>query len=141
MSQLGEKLRAILEAFDRGNADHALALIDAAYGDDIEFRDPLQHIRGKRAFMAMNRRFFGAGQEMRVAIESIVGDEREAFVAYTMRYAPRMGPTLTLEAASHCRAENGTIVYHRDYWDLLGSVMGSLPGVSTIYRALVARLG
>lgn len=141
MSPPGDQLRAILEAFDRGDADGALALIDAAYGEEVEFVDPLQRIRGKHAFMAMNRRFFGAGQQMRVAIESIVGDESEAFVAYTMHYAPRVGPTLTLEAASHCRAENGLIVYHRDYWDLLGSVMGSLPGISTIYRALVARLG
>lgn len=141
MSTVGDTLREILETFDRGDPDGALALIDAAYGDDVEFVDPLQRLHGKRDFMAMNRRFFGSGQQMRVTIESIVGDDREAFVAYTMRYTPKIGPTLTLEAASHCRAEGGAITYHRDYWDLLGSVMGSIPGLANVYRAIVARLG
>jgi steroid Delta-isomerase len=141
MSQLGDKLREILMTFDRGDAEGALALIDAAYGQDIEFRDPLQHTHGKADFMRMNRRFFGRGQKMRVTIDAITGDEREVFIAYTMHYFPRIGPRLTLEAASHCRARNGVIVYHRDYWDLLSSVMGSIPGLDALYRSLVARLG
>lgn len=141
MSQLGETLREILQTFDRGDAARALTLIEAAYSDDVEFCDPLQHLHGKDAFMAMNRKFFGRGQQMRVAIDSIVGDDREVFVAYAMDYTPRIGPTLHLEAVSHCRARDGAIFYHRDYWDLLGSVMGSIPGAGSLYNAVVARLG
>jgi ketosteroid isomerase-like protein len=136
-----QALRQIFDSFDRGNTERAFALMDDLYAEDLHFQDPIQTTDGKAAFMAMNRRFFGQGQSMRVQVHSVVAEGDEVFVAYTLHYKARFGPALVLEAASHCRARDGKVVHHRDYWDLLGSVMGSLPAIGPVYRALVRHLG
>jgi len=57
-----------------------------------------------------------------------------------MRVAGRIGPAVTVQGVTHARARGGKIVEQRDYFDLAGSVLGALPGVSAAYRFMVKKL-
>jgi len=137
----GDRLREIFDAFNRGDADGALALIDAHYADDLVFKDPLQTLEGKPAFMAMNHKFFDKGQALTVELGEIVEQGEQLFMTWKMRFRPRFGPTVVCDGASHAKVRDGRFYYHRDYWDLLDTTFGSIPVAGPIYRSLVKRLG
>lgn len=137
----GARLRAVLDAFNQVGGVGALELIPDLYTDDVVFRDPLQTVVGKEAFMAMNRRFFDKGQQLDVEVHDFMETGDQIFCSWTMRFRPRLGPAITVEGATHARVRDGQIAYHRDYWDLLGSVFASLPAVGPLYQRLVRRLG
>ncbi len=137
----GDRIREIFDAFNRGDAAGALGLIDAYYTDDVVFKDPLQTVEGKQAFMEMNHKFFDKGQALTVEIGDVVEAGEQLFVTWKMRFKPRFGPTVLCDGASHAKARDGRIYYHRDYWDLLDTTFGSMPFAGPIYRALVKRLG
>jgi hypothetical protein len=60
---------------------------------------------------------------------------------WRMVFRPKLGPELTIPGSSEFRSDQGLIVFHRDYWDLVGAAMSGFPRVEPLYRRLVALLG
>jgi ketosteroid isomerase-like protein len=142
LNELARKLRSIFESYGRpGAGEESLGLMAEIYGDDVFFQDPLQTLNGKEALLAMSKRFLQRAKEMRTEIHEVQAKGSSIFVVWTITYVPRTGPTLVLDGTSHAQVRDGKIVYHRDYWDLLGSVLGSLPWVAPLYKKIVAKLG
>jgi hypothetical protein len=120
--------------------ERVLARVAELYAADLEFRDPLQALRGRDAFIAMNRKLLRTMREMRfeVGARAVRGDD--GFMAWTMTVAPRLGPRMQVDGTTHLRFRDGLVVAHRDHWDLLGGAMSSLPIVRAIYPRLVRHL-
>jgi hypothetical protein len=57
-----------------------------------------------------------------------------------MRCVPKIGPTIQVDGATHLRAKNGRVVYHRDYWDLGEMFASAIPGGHTALRFLLKPL-
>jgi hypothetical protein len=51
------------------------------------------------------------------------------------------GPEIHIDGVTHCTLRDGKVVVHRDHWDLVGSLMGTIPVVGSIYKAMVRLLG
>ena len=76
------------------------------YDGDVEFRDPIQHLRGLNAFMAMNHRLVGRTRELSFAVKSAVGEGDNVFLAWTMNAAPKIGPRIAVDGATHATTHN-----------------------------------
>ena len=137
---LAERLRDVYVSFDL-DAEGALTRLAELYDRDVVFRDPLQKLSGREAFLAMNRRVVTRARKLSFDVKDFLGGGDSLFLAWTMAYEPRRGPTLVFEGATYARVRGDVIVEQRDYWDLLSSLAQSIPGVRHLYSALAPRLG
>ena len=137
---LAEQLRLVFLSFESDGCA-ALAQLATLYDRDVVFRDPLQTLRGRDAFLAMNRRILTRARRLSFHVHDALGKNGSVFLAWTMDYEPRTGPTIAFEGASHARVRAGLIVEQRDYWDLLSSVAASVPLLRRVYARLSPRLG
>jgi ketosteroid isomerase-like protein len=138
--ELAERLRDVYVSFAR-DGDRAVARLAELYAVDVVFRDPLQTLRGREAFLALNRRVMARARHLSFDVEAVLGGGDSLLLAWTMTYALRGGRSLLFEGATHARVRGGLIVEQRDYWDLLSSLAQSVPGVRHVYSALARRLG
>jgi ketosteroid isomerase-like protein len=139
-AEVRAKLIDNMDAFNReGTA--AVERIPSLYADDIVFQDPIQTVKGLGPFMETNRRMMARARALDVEIVDAFESGEQIFIGWKMRYVPKVGPAIAIDGCSHCRVRDGRIVYHRDYWDLLGSVMDALPIVAPVYKMLVKQLG
>ena len=118
----------------------ALDRLRALYDPGVVFRDPVQEVRGVEAFLALNRRLLRRMRRLEWRVDSARGDEKEAFLEWTMTGAPKLGPALELAGVSRVRARDGLIVDHRDYWDVGELLASAVPGGQRFLRALRAPL-
>jgi hypothetical protein len=131
------------ELFTSGPFDESVnTALAPYYAEDVVFSDPIQTVRGREAFLAMNRRLIRRARSIRFVARHVAQQGDEIFITWTMTFKPRLpAPALVIEGVTHVTLRGGRVWRHTDYWDLLGSVMGSLPLLGTVYRAIVQRLG
>lgn len=131
------------ELFAAGPFDESVnAALAPHYAEDVVFTDPIQTVRGRDAFLAMNRRLIRRARSIRFDARHVAQRGDEVFITWTMTMEPRLpAPTLVVEGVTHVTLRDGLVWRHTDYWDLLGSVMGSVPLVGAAYRAVVRLAG
>jgi len=110
------------------------------YAADVRFVDPFQDITGRDAFIRMNRKLVHRLEEMRFDDLAVVGAEPHFMISWTSTIRAKLGPTIVAPGVSEFRSRDGLVVYHRDHWDLLSSVAGSIPGVGLVYRRITERI-
>ena len=137
---LADQLRGIYLAFEH-EGDTAIDRLGTLYDPHVVFRDPLQTLHGRDAFLAMNRRILARARRLSFEVSDAVGGRGSVFLAWTMFYEPRLGPKLVFHGTTHVRVKDGRVVEQRDYWDLLSSVAQSLPFVRNAYATLAPHLG
>ncbi|MCU0657247.1 MAG: nuclear transport factor 2 family protein [Polyangiaceae bacterium] len=141
MDNLEEQLRgafAILNEKQGAGLDALLAL----YHDEVYFEDPLQRVHGKAAFGAAMKRMYRKLKQIEFQLQSCSMDasKDEGHATWIMHFRPRFGPAMVIEGASHFRLRDGQILYHRDYWDLLSSLIETSPLAALAYRSLSKHL-
>ena len=126
---------ALEEFFQRRG--EALAPFLALYDESIHFEDPAHCVDGLPAFAEMNRRFAARARVLHIEVTD-VADRGGAFLAaWTMRYAPRFGPRMTLAGATLARVRDGRIIHQRDHFDPVGGLARAIPGLSLLYRFII----
>jgi len=125
-----------LEALAR-DGEAALPLLRELYHEQMQFEDPIQSVVGIEAFMEANRRLVRRARSISLNFGTVAVQDGHLFAVWTMTFEPRMGPVMVFEGASHATFRDGRIAYQRDYWDLLSSTAGAVPGISMVYRRLV----
>ena len=105
------------------------------------FQDPIQTVQGLQPFLETNRRMLARAKALEVQLGDVFESGEQIFLSWKMRYVPKMGPPVAIDGCTHCRVRDGKIVYHRDYWDLLSSVVEELPIVAPVYKMLIKKLG
>jgi hypothetical protein len=138
--EIASRLRDVYVSFER-DGERALTRLAELYDRNVVFRDPLQTLNGREAFVAMNRRVITRARRLSFEVGEILGGGDSLFLAWTMTYERRRGPTVVFEGATHARVRGALIVEQRDYWDLLSSLAQSMPVVRDVYSALAPKLG
>jgi limonene-1,2-epoxide hydrolase len=137
MTTLGERLAAALVALTPERADAVDGLVPL-YDPAMVFRDPIQRIRGREAFLAMNRRLLRRMRRLDWEIAAVHGSEDEVLVEWRMRCALKLGPSFDVCGVTRARARGGVIVDHRDYWDLGEMLASAFPGGQRVLEVLRA---
>lgn len=132
------QLRANTGAFSE-QAIHDMA---AVYHPDVYFRDPIQTVRGRDAFVKMNLRMLEVA-EVEAELHDVAQHEETIFMSWRMvMHMRRGGIKMPLEGTTIMKLDaEGRVLSHVDHWDLLGSLMDMFPRVGPLYRKLIARLG
>jgi hypothetical protein len=140
----GERLRTLFERFGRDRADDEAMLRDgtALYAPTMRFQDPIQTIDGRDEYVAMCRRLLVRPKAIRFHVDELVESPTDVFMTWRMDMTPKLGPRVLASAVTHCRLDaDGLVVWHRDYWDLVGDVVGQVPVVGRAWRGFVKRFG
>jgi limonene-1,2-epoxide hydrolase len=135
-----DRIREIFstQPFDEAAVDRAVAY----YADDVVFVDPIQTLHGRAAFVEMNKRLLGRVRELRFDVDAVTVDAENVFLAWRMHVAMKKpAKVISIDGVTHCKVRDGKITAHRDHWDLVGSMVGTIPVVGPAYRAIVAKLG
>lgn len=142
---LSARARRVIDALEGINEPDAEAARRAAeiYDEEVVFSDPVQTCHGKAAVLDMTRRYRQRARELRFEIdrESVVESGDHLYFTWTGTFAGKVGPRVRVEGATRIVLRDGRILQHRDYFDVLGGVLGSMPGVAAAYRRLVHLVG
>ncbi len=122
--------------------DSSFSLIERYYHPDVRFRDAIQEVHGREAFIDMTRRFVRRAKDLDVEVHDTAQDGNVIFLQWTMRMRFGRGPKSAIEGTTKLTLDaQGKVVEHRDYFDLWGDALDALPVVGKLYRALIKRLG
>jgi limonene-1,2-epoxide hydrolase len=122
------------------NSDHAL--IHTYYHPDVRFRDAIQDIKGRDAFVDMTRRFVKRAHDLEVQVHDGAQNGNVIFLDWTMKLRFGPSPLTEYEGTTKLTLDGqGKVIEHRDYFDLWGDSLSAIPGVGKAYRTLVKRLG
>ena len=110
------------------------------YDEAVVFRDPVQTLQGRGAFLEMNRRLIARARHFSLDVTEAVGKNGTIFLVWTMVYERRALPRVTVEGMTRARLRGGLVVEQRDYWDLLSTAAASIPLVGWVYAALARHL-
>jgi ketosteroid isomerase-like protein len=126
MLDLPDRLAAALVAIRPDNPD-ALSGLDTLYAEDMRFRDPIQQLSSRAAFLAMNERLLARMRSLTWQIHHADGDDDRVMLEWTMHCTAKLGVKLAVDGTTVARARDGLIIDHRDYWDLGEMFASSLP--------------
>lgn len=135
-----EYIRSIFstQPFDEAAVERVIPV----YADDVVFKDPIQTLRGRDAFVEMNKRLLKRVRELRFDVHAVTADDDNIFIAWTMYVALKTpAKEMAIDGVTHCTVRDGKVATQRDHWDLVGSMMDAIPVAGTAYRAVVAKLG
>lgn len=139
MPSLSDRLLTLFATF---HIRREKALVDIApiYADDVHFIDPLHDVRGKQAFLAVNRALLRHFEEVRFDELEVVGSDPHFMLSWVCNMRPKHGPAITARGVTQIRSQNGLVVEHVDHWDLLSAMAGVVPGAGVLYKRITARL-
>lgn len=132
----GERWGAALEEFFDRRIE-ALAPFLALYDESIHFEDPAHSVDGLTAFAEVNRRFAERARVLHIEVTDVADSGSVFLAAWTMQYAPRIGPRMTMVGATVARVSAGKIIYQRDHFDPIGGLARAIPGLSSLYRFII----
>ncbi|WP_129140876.1 nuclear transport factor 2 family protein [Modicisalibacter coralii] len=118
-----------------------------AYTEDVDFCDPLHHIRGRDALERYFAALYERVEECRFTFGDRLRDGDLAFVAWTLHLvhpALDRGRTVTVEGCSRLRfratADGERVCEHRDYFDAGALLYEHVPLLGGAIRQIKRRL-
>jgi hypothetical protein len=131
----------LLSAGDEFN-EASIRALEGVYHPDVKFRDAIQSLEGRDAFIDMNLRMI---EKMEISFEllNIAESPNCIFQSWNMGMRPRRrsSGTLSLNGVTELVLdENGMVTSHTDHWDLWGPVWDATP-LKKPYRWLVGKMG
>ena len=138
MQQAASLPLRIKDFYERVSIEREAALVELPklYGDTVHFINPVVDQHGLAAF----REAWDTGlRKYKVFtfhdIEA-VGTDDCFTLTYSMTIAFGFGPKFRTDMATFCRASGGKVVYCRDYFDPLGSLMQPFGPLHWAYRKI-----
>ena len=126
----------IKKFYEHVSIEREAALIDLPmlYGDDVHFINPVVDQRGLAAF----REAWDTGLRKYKVFKfhdiDVIGSDERFTLTYSMTIAFGFGPSFRTDMTTSCRARDGKVVFCRDYFDPLGSLMQPFGPLNWCYR-------
>lgn len=111
-----------------------------AYADDVHFQDPIQEQHGIDAFLAAQESLLKRCDDLCVTPGAVAVDPPAGFVEWTMGLRIK-GIEITYTGATRLIFnDQGRIIDHHDYFDLVGPTVAQVPVIGACTRWLYKRL-
>jgi len=105
------------------------------YHEDIVFEDSIQRIEGIDEFAALCNRLTRRCQQINMDVLSVVMESHDIFLQWKMQMMFRKWPSSPVFGCTKLTlADDGRIIYQRDYYDLWGDIFNGIPGFRRAYR-------
>ena len=136
MLQAASLPHRIKEFYERVSVEREAALVDLPhlYGERVHFINPVVDQHGIAAF----REAWDTGLKKYKVFQfhdiNVIGTDDEFTLTYSMTIAFGFGPRFRTDMATACRGSGGKVVFCRDYFDPLGSLMQPFAILNWCYR-------
>jgi len=126
----------IKKFYERVSVERGSALVDlgALYGDDVHFINPVVDQQGLAAFREAWETALRKYKVFRFHDIEVSGTDEHFALNYSMTVSFGFGPSFTTDMATVCRASDGKVVFLRDYFDPMGSLVQPFGPVNWLYR-------
>ena len=126
----------IKEFYERVSVERGAALADLPnlYGDQVHFINPVVDQHGLAAFRQAWDTALAKYKVFKFHDIEVIGTDEQFSLTYSMTISFGFGPDFTTDMATLCRARDGKVVFLRDYFDPLGSLVEPLGPVRWLYR-------
>lgn len=128
--------------YERVSTDREGALEDLPkiYAPEVRFVNPVVDETGLAAFEVQWKKAFDQYKVFVFKDLEVTGDESIFTLTYSMDVKFSFGPTFTTQMATDCHGRDGKVVYCRDYFDPLGTLVGPFPPIRWLYRKVFGLL-
>ncbi|WDZ97788.1 nuclear transport factor 2 family protein [Herbaspirillum sp. WKF16] len=133
-----EHVSALVRFFETLTRDNA-AQVAAIYATDARFKDPFNEVQGLDAIQHLFAHMFNQVKNPRFKITAAVQQREQVFLTWDFffRMPPFASSEQCIRGATHFHlAEDGRVIYHRDYWDAAEELYEKLPLVGLFMRGL-----
>ena len=132
-TSLPNRIKAFYErvSVERGAA---LAELPLLYGNRVHFINPVVDEHGIDAFRQAWDTALRKYKVFKFNDIVVLGTDEQFTLTYSMTISFGFGPSFTTDMATSCRAADGKVVFLRDYFDPLGSLVQPLGPLNWIYR-------
>jgi len=122
--------------YERVSVERAAALTELPmlYGDGVHFINPVVDEHGIDAFRQAWDTALRKYKVFKFNDIVVLGTDEQFTLTYSMTISFGFGPSFTTDMATSCRAADGKVVFLRDYFDPLGSLVQPLGPLNWIYR-------
>ena len=126
----------IKDFYERVSVEREAALVDlpSLYGEQVHFINPVVDQHGLAAF----REAWDTGLRKYKVFKfhdiEVIGTDEHFTLTYSMTIGFGFGPLFRTDMATSCRASGGKVVFCRDYFDPLGSLMQPFGVLNWCYR-------
>jgi len=103
------------------------------------FKDPFNEVTGITAIEAIFQRMYQQVHAPRFEVRDQVLQDAQAFLVWDFHFGLKRKPAqlIRIHGSSHLRfAEDGRVIYHRDYWDVAEELYEKLPVLGSLMRFL-----
>ena len=136
-----EKAKEMFEGVFGGD-DIDFSLVRQYYDINVSFQDSIQSLEGRNEFIVMAKRFVERCKKLDVEVHHAVQGESEIFLNWTMIFQFFPLPESTFEGVTKLTLnESGKVIRHRDFFDMWGDTLGSIPLVGQWYRRFMRLMG
>ena len=130
--------KRVKQFYERVSVEREAALVELPdlYGDTVHFINPVVDQHGLAAF----REAWDTGLRKYKVFKfhdiDVVGSDERFTLTYSMTIGFAVGPMFRTDMMTSCRASNGKVVFCRDYFDPLGSLMQPFGPLNWCYRKI-----
>ena len=140
---LADRVKAAYAELNKGDLQD-LSDLESLYASDVCFEDPAHAIQGRPALMKYFTNLFTGLNHCQFRFHRTVVSDTDLFLSWTMTFShPRLnsGKQIRVEGASYLRTRNGSVYYHRDYFDLGSMLYENLPLLGRLITRVKSGLG
>jgi limonene-1,2-epoxide hydrolase len=141
MKHLVSKLQDTFIALNKDTLDKEL--LATVYSDDIHFQDPLHEFQSIDSLVDYFERLYKNVEHIKFDYGHVEAGDQQAFIEWKMLFLNKKfnkGREVSVNGVSHLKAENGKIVYHRDYFDSTHMIYNHVPVLNSVIAFIKNRL-
>jgi len=130
---LPQRVKSFYERISR-EGKPAIDELPKLYSADVHFINPVVDERGLDLFTRQWVKALAEYKTFQFENVEVVGDDRMFTLTYTMSLKFAIGPVFHTAMMTDCHAKDGKVVFCRDYFDVVGSLVEPFPIISWIYK-------
>ncbi|MFT3708516.1 MAG: nuclear transport factor 2 family protein [Archangium sp.] len=134
--------RRVKEFYERVSTEREKAMdqLPQLYAADVHFINPVIDQIGLEGFTGAWTKAFKQYKRFEFVDVAVTGTDEQFNLTYSMNIKFSFGPVFTTEMSTHCRGKDGKVVYCRDYFDPLGTLVGPFGIFRWLYRVIFRQL-
>jgi hypothetical protein len=122
--------------YERVSLEREAALVELPelYAEQVHFINPVVDQHGLAAFRDAWDTGLRKYKVFKFHDINVAGTDEHFLLTYSMTIAFGFGPSFRTDMATSCRGSGGKVIYCRDYFDPLGSLMQPFGALDWCYR-------
>lgn len=121
-------------------SEKTLPQIDSYYAKDVMFKDPFNEISNREGIKKLYKDMFDKLDSPQFIFVDKIESTNQIFLTWDFKFKLKSN-SYTIHGSSHLKLNaEGSVHYHRDYWDVGEELLLKLPVIKHFYKRLRKKL-